>query len=392
MQQSSGRPSIIARLFTRSVTLCLTEALPSLLPASVSMSALPPADSSSSDAPLPYRLVPIVWSTLGSLREGVDYNTNNHAQDRAGRPVDSAAYASIFAHTKYLDSLYMYPTGEREAHRIIQLSQREAKALCKVAEVATVTGVVRPSQWEDLEGLEQRLKAELEKLNASVIVSSPTSADSTSSSSSSASTPRWFLRLDSCSPKDSSVGLGVRSARDIITALATSRRCHHAMQRDLDQQSAAGGAEEPSISLILKPWRSEVCTKTELRAFVHGRRLTAVSQYRLINDCPWSSLQPAQWEAILREMQLMVKKLRVDSCVLDVHVTLPVSSEPKGADGDLPPNAFAASNSSLRVEFLETNCWGREGPAGSALFEWTKDAAVLYGDDPQAPVEIRFIQ
>jgi len=66
----------------------------------------------------------------------------------------------------------------------------------------------------------------------------------------------YFIRLDSCSPKDSPLGVGpVFDSRGVIDRIITSSRCVQSLEK----------GDEPIVILI--PWNSEINISNEFRCF-----------------------------------------------------------------------------------------------------------------------------
>lgn len=149
-------------------------------------------------------------------------------------------------------------------------------------------------RWQDRLQVNEALLAEVldawpsPSMRAAVFGSSPASAqpscsEEEASKASSPDGPKYFLRLDACSPKDAALRAGntpVTSPSDILRALISSLRAKGAMADWVSR------THEP-FRVFLMPWNDAMDTAREFRCFcppapgTEGKmRVAAISQYR----------------------------------------------------------------------------------------------------------------
>ena len=219
-----------------------------------------------------------------------------------------------------------------------------------------------------------------------------------------ASDRKWFVRLDTCSLKDSRyfergkapAKLGSEpagSAYSIYTRLATSPRA----SRGIGIVRSQG---QPVV-LYLFPWREDLGKGTEYRVFcppvrskeMNSRlRISAISQYKW--HAPWQPVTeaPAEDEAqrisegcrhlldVIQDhaqAEGFLGDMRVRGFVFDV-LALPSAK---------PPLTGSPDGRDVQLQLIELNPFGATTGCGSALFHWLRDAKLLYG--LQDNVELR---
>jgi len=161
-------------------------------------------------------------------------------------------------------------------------------------------------------------------------------------------------------------GLVVTNAAEALRLLARSKR----IQWDFAETMALDLYDRfTDLHVVLREWRGgPTMIDSEIRAFVCGRKLTALSQTFATCYFPWVS--EAQWrERMTRVRDLFLDQsnglreaLPMDDCVLDCAVL----------DGD-------------RVHVIEVNAFG--AVLGGTLFGWETDQDVLY----HGPLTGRFV-
>ncbi|KAF4545211.1 uncharacterized protein LTHEOB_5622 [Lasiodiplodia theobromae] len=219
-----------------------------------------------------------------------------------------------------------------------------------------------------------------------------------------------FVRLDACSTKDSALHdakAPVRSAREVVRAVAGSMRAAGALGRWLEAGGAGGS--RAAVALCVVPWDARMDAGNEFRVFVpppatvrRGERqeaaaaaaaegfddgelrISAISQYRWCEPLRLQEglgmdvvgmveegaerllrkiLEVAGWlEWRDKEGKGMLEVLRERGFVFDVAV--------------MPQN-----DGGHAVQLVELNPFGATTGCGSVLFHWTNDARVLYGLD-----------
>ncbi|KAI9686444.1 MAG: hypothetical protein M1820_010640 [Bogoriella megaspora] len=216
-----------------------------------------------------------------------------------------------------------------------------------------------------------------------------------------------FLRLDPCSPKDSiydpGPSFGQHSGKD-----GEHRRYHagrdpvcrkqEIWQRLATSQRAVQGIEElrskgEEVRIFLMPWREEVVGGgSEFRVFCPpdvdrpGKtKIAAVSQYvwfrasPIFEVCETEELVKAMVDKIFEGIEglygrivgseAMTREMGRWGFTFDVWVDVKGSGE---------------------VQLVELNAFGGETGCGSCLFNWLKDARVLYGCEKE--VEFRILR
>ncbi|KAI8917802.1 hypothetical protein DFJ77DRAFT_439263 [Powellomyces hirtus] len=168
-------------------------------------------------------------------------------------------------------------------------------------------------------------------------------------------TPPFFARLEGVSTKDGVNGPGpFFTGKEVVKAIVTSLRCY----REFDGNP--GGAN----SVYLFPWRADLDTDREFRAFVSNTRVTAISQYSWTRESIWSDpTQDAALRAIAADIVRLVER------ILAKHPDIFI------------PRSFVLDVAALSsgVELIELNAFGAQLSAGSGLFHWIKDLDLLYG-------------
>ncbi|KAK6513933.1 hypothetical protein TWF506_008363 [Arthrobotrys conoides] len=203
--------------------------------------------------------------------------------------------------------------------------------------------------------------------------------------------PRYFVRLNSCSPKD---GMGEQGpfeeAWPIILSLCTSERVQKTLRDLLEYEIQIGDEDSGDIKLKqgayevlhLNPWRDEISTLNEFRLFVPPNgKVRAISQYS-VRSGGWAddsnygyrkikSLVPCMIECntIFRALARDAgKELPKEGYVLDVHVRL-LRQE----------NSATRERFEWSVEPIEINPFGAQLASGSGLFRWLTDWECMYG-------------
>lgn len=154
--------------------------------------------------------------------------------------------------------------------------------------------------------------------------------------------------------------LRVSSARDVIMMLTQSQRAYEDCTRRL-----LLGSSGPPMQLVVRKWFDGLLPELELRAFVHNRRLTALSQYYKACFTPDMVGYAKQIEAAALALFDAIKdRLQLDSYVLDLCYLI---SEDKCMLVEL--NHFQSTTS-------------------SALFDWKDDIEQI----ENGPFEFRYVR
>ena len=213
----------------------------------------------------------------------------------------------------------------------------------------------------------------------------------------------WFLRLASCSPKDSEYFGPACSPRDIVRMLFTSPRSFRAL---LYKTRDSADEEEVCVlgpgRLFLLPWEFMQDTESVYRVFVPpvahigpnvAPTISAVSQLYWAKAWPkapcrtWRTVKPevracrvlsGAW-TLLEQIENFAQnnkgvpegtweRMRGDGFVYDVCETV---------DGS--------------VALVELNAFGAMSECESALFEWKRDAKKLYALGQDGEIEFRVV-
>jgi hypothetical protein len=120
---------------------------------------------------------------------------------------------------------------------------------------------------------------------------------------------------------------------------------------------------EETVEFLLRPWNLDVSDDNEIRVFIQGRRIKAVSQQYIYASSPVLGMfmtgdPECLYEKIADKWHEIQQCTKYQDAVLDMYVT---------PSGD--------------VELIEVNCGGSGwGPAGSSLFTWAEINAVTDGE------------
>lgn len=173
-----------------------------------------------------------------------------------------------------------------------------------------------------------------------------------------------FVRTESASPKDMlhlnhSMGEQARplkTAQEILYAIATSRRCLEAIEAGIDNH------------LYIAPW-VDLSDHHHFRVFIHQNKVRAISQYDLLEP-PSEEEIPHIREKIIDLWKTIFMKSGVfyEDCCMDVVYRSPSND----CSGD---PAVVTDNHLMIVEF---NQFGVTSRAGSALYNWIQDFHTLY--------------
>ncbi|KAL9603947.1 MAG: hypothetical protein Q9219_000885 [cf. Caloplaca sp. 3 TL-2023] len=180
---------------------------------------------------------------------------------------------------------------------------------------------------------------------------------------------RFFARLDTCSLKDAFVANGVvQNLKDLLTQLATSARASAGIRCLLD----CSGSQP--IYLYLFRWDDEMRPDLEYRVFCApgSGRISAISQYRW--HAPWHHAGKT-----IEERDEIAKRVFENANLVHqqimLHPSMSDDMKRRGFVFDIIEDPFSGNI----VRLIELNDFGAMTGCGSCLFNWLKDAELLYG-------------
>jgi len=284
---------------------------------------------------------PVVFShvDVDSLTYQVDYETAYHSAEEVNEtPINIMEESMRYDVTRWAHAFPNrgYVTIPLSRDSIASIMEAADDLVCRPTnKVFCKTRTISDETWKVLEPLVEKIESQA--------VGGP-----------------YFIKLDSISPKDSSVGVGPHSSgQNMITALASSARCIKNMM-----------SCKQGTNLILVPWQTMDPTD-EFRCFIYKNELTAISVYSHLDEKSkkWSD-QQVQLTRVAKLIQSkwneLAPDLPWDTAVMDVHV-----------------NPFYQI-----VEVVEFNPFGAQLHTGSSLFHWVRDYDQLYGRTPHLEVRL----
>ena len=189
---------------------------------------------------------------------------------------------------------------------------------------------------------------------------------------------RYFVRLNTCSLKDAFAGgTGpVTSVKQLWTRLATSHRAHNGVM-----SMRAFDISAP-IYLYLFPWDDDLRTELEYRVFCSpgGGRIAAISQYK------WHD----RWyhaDKSLDEQRKIAKRVLEGTEVIHRQLMGHPAMTHELRNAGYTFDVAESMDGGEGVRLIELNDFGALSGCGSCLFQWIKDARLLYGLQPE--VELR---
>ena len=188
-----------------------------------------------------------------------------------------------------------------------------------------------------------------------------------------------FLRLDACSLKDAIIGEGpIKDAKDICTRLATSSRGRNGIFVMQEEDPTA-----KVIKLYLFPWDEAISTEHEYRCYCApaSGQLTAISQYCWHR--PW-----LHGKRSLEEQQKVAERLLRHCITLHKQIMEHAAMTPQQLSWGFVFDVIEDPHTQ-EVRLLELNEYGAMSGCGSCLFQWIKDARLLYGIDGDAVPKLR---
>eukprot|EP01105_Mastigella_eilhardi_P000092 TRINITY_DN1012_c0_g1_i1.p1 TRINITY_DN1012_c0_g1~~TRINITY_DN1012_c0_g1_i1.p1 ORF type:complete len:310 (+),score=86.62 TRINITY_DN1012_c0_g1_i1:55-984(+) len=169
----------------------------------------------------------------------------------------------------------------------------------------------------------------------------------------------WFVKLSTRSMKDTAGGATtpVSQPSEVLHLLVTSMRAYNDLKQFVEERE--GGRDSAAMALHFQVWRT-VSHAREVRCFVKGGQLRAVSQYDLGRPFVFADCG----EAGIRDCVAALRAL-----IAAVHAHLPWLDYVLDAE-------VLATGAALVVEF---NPYGRDGTTSAILFDWTRDESLLCG-------------
>lgn len=167
----------------------------------------------------------------------------------------------------------------------------------------------------------------------------------------------YFVRSDKNSLKYGKHKAGpYQTFKQVIESMITSIATHTPLPFSPEE-----------CTLYLIPWNEQIKPEKEFRAFVHKRKVKAISQATL-KKTPYDEETFKRWFLILFDFcKEIIEKISLDDFTIDL-VMLPED----------------------KPHFIEINPFGAPYAAGSALFHWVLDEKVLYSNEDK--VEFRWIE
>ena len=161
---------------------------------------------------------------------------------------------------------------------------------------------------------------------------------------------KWFVRFNSCSPKDGNAKYPITSARQLIEMIVTSSRSRGALNHGDD-------------TLYFVKYDTNWDSSRELRVFIHGQQITAITQYSPYELSYYSDKTDSE----LTNFVLGIKKYLND--------IIPIICKRIGTN-DLVCDLYLNDDGTFKI--IEFNSFGYWLASGSVLFHWLNDYHVLY--------------
>jgi hypothetical protein len=168
----------------------------------------------------------------------------------------------------------------------------------------------------------------------------------------------FFLRTNSCSPKDLNEDLKVNSGKEVIKKIVASSRVMNSLRTITGDKY-----------IMLREYQENLPYKNEFRCFVCNDKLRAISQYHYdiyIDEFQNKEKQTEILERITKFFKLINGFIPYHSYVFDVVIW-----------DDNKVNSY----NECGLFLIEINCFGGESPCGASLFNWIRDYDILYNSD-----------
>lgn len=161
---------------------------------------------------------------------------------------------------------------------------------------------------------------------------------------------KYFVRTENVSFKFGQHGAGpYTTLRQIIESAVSCIDCHKPLFSNSSE-----------IIIYLFNWL-DIKPYNEFRIFVYNNKITAISQQDFYND----------YSKIFTE-----NKIKENCIIINNYFKLYIKNRLLDYNSYSYDFAILENN---KPYFIEVNCFGKEYPAGSNLFDWVTDENILYG-------------
>lgn len=161
---------------------------------------------------------------------------------------------------------------------------------------------------------------------------------------------QWFVRFNSCSPKDGIGSFPITTPRKLIEMIVTSHRAKCALTHSDD-------------TLLFVPFDPTRDDNRELRVFIHHKKITAISQYNPYNLSYFSDKDDKYLHAVVNRIKLFLDPIIPTICS---HVET----------NNLVCDIYLDHEDQPRI--VEFNSFGYWLATGGVLFHWLEDKDKLY--------------
>lgn len=176
---------------------------------------------------------------------------------------------------------------------------------------------------------------------------------------------RYFIRLDSCSVKDSNVECPIINPKDLIMSLITSKRVLTAFKVGYNK-------------IYFIDYNSEFDSAKEVRVFVRNRKVTCITQYQ------WNNI--GYFNNFTNDQLICLAKKIID----DVENNLVLLVCDKINTNDFTIDYLVKED--MNIKIIELNSFGYWLAAGSCLFSWIVDRDILYDKNNENNVYFRILE
>ncbi|UYM13936.1 cell division cycle 123 family protein [Endozoicomonas euniceicola] len=301
-----------------------------------------------------------------------NYNSNNHWENGKPEDYEAVSEACNTEHWVHLKGI------EGEDYKRYELKPQTVKVMIDAANHFHLTGSLSGDYQESVEDKEEMM--EILKKRGELNIYGQLDEQLKQG--------EWFVRTDLCSLKGTRPIIAngeevingnrvYKSARELYLSLPTADVTKHTPIKPIGYDGMKG--ELPGkINLYLFPWK-KLNPDKEFRVFVHGGRVTAISQQNLYQRNELLMNMP------LEERQTQVEKW-ARQIIEYVHKTVvPSITHTSSYSIDL-----AINETDDDIYFIELNPFGKQYSSGSALFHWIKDEKILYGQQQENVVYFRY--
>jgi len=163
----------------------------------------------------------------------------------------------------------------------------------------------------------------------------------------------WFVRFNSCSPKDGKGDFPITNAKDLVEMIVTSKRARGALKNGDD-------------TLYFVQYDTEWDTNKELRIFIYNQQITAISQYNPYDISFFSDKTDSYLVNLTEIINRYLKNI------------IPAVCSAIGTN-NLVCDLYLDQNNEFRI--IEFNSFGYWLASGSVLFRWLDDKNKLYNQN-----------